>query len=41
MNQLPSCDKDFALQKLSDFFEEIFKTYAKKEKEERERKREK
>lgn len=31
MNQPPSCDKDFVLQKLSDFFE-IFKTYVKKEK---------
>lgn len=40
MNQPPSCDKDFVLQKLSDFFE-IFKTYVKKEKEEREEEREK
>lgn len=34
MNQQPSCDKDFVLQKLSDFFE-IFKAYVKKEKEEK------
>lgn len=35
MNHPPSCDKDFVLQKLSDFFE-IFKTYVKKEKEKEE-----
>ena len=30
MNQPPSCDKVFAIQKLSDFFEEIFKNLCKK-----------
>lgn len=45
MNQPPSCDKVFAIQKLSDFFE-IFKNLCKKgkrgeRKEKRENKREK